>query len=63
MGGVVYMSGMKLFLGGYIHSEGYLKGVDLQPEPVLGPEIAQATASGIWAQNRHELFEKTKKGI
>jgi len=34
---------------------GYLKGVDLQHEPVLGPEIAPATASAIWAQNRQGL--------
>jgi len=26
-----------LFLGGCIHNKGYLKGVALQPEPVLGP--------------------------
>jgi len=26
--------------------------VGLKVEPVLGPEIAGATASGIWAQNR-----------
>ena len=30
-----------LNLGGCIHNEGYLNGVALQPEPVLGPEIAQ----------------------
>ena len=29
-----------------------MKGVALQPEPVLGPEIARATASAIWALNR-----------
>ena len=33
----------------------YLNGVALQPEPVLGPEIARATASAIWAQNRRRL--------
>ena len=26
--------------------------VGLKVEPVLGPEIARATASAIWAQNR-----------
>ena len=26
--------------------------VGLKVEPVLGPEIAQATASAVWAQNR-----------
>ena len=26
----------------------------LKVEPVLGPEIAQATASAIWAQNRQD---------
>ena len=29
-----------LVLGGCIHNDGYLKVVALQPEPVLGPEIA-----------------------
>ena len=28
--------------------------VGLKVEPVLGPEIAQATTSAIWAQNRGE---------
>ena len=32
--------GTKLFRGGCIHNEGYLKGVALQPEPVLGPKQA-----------------------
>jgi len=41
-----------LVLGGCIHNEGYLKGVALQPEPVLGPVIARTTASAIWAQSR-----------
>jgi len=41
-----------LVLGSCIHNEGYLKGVALQPDPVLGPEIARATASAIWAENR-----------
>jgi hypothetical protein len=31
-----------LNLAGCIHNEGYLNGVALQPEPVLGPEIARA---------------------
>ena len=44
-----------LVLGGCIHNKGYLKGVALQPEPVLGPEIARVTASTIWAQNRRGL--------
>jgi len=52
MGAVVYMA---LALGGCIHKEGYLKGVALQPEPVLSHVIAQATASAIWAQNRRGL--------
>ena len=30
--------------------------VGLKVEPVLGPEIAQATASAIWAQNRRVMF-------
>jgi len=34
-----------------MYNEGYLKGVELQPEPVLGPEIASA----IWAQNNFVL--------
>ena len=38
-----------------MHNEGYLKGVELQPKPVLGPEMARATASAIWAQNRRGL--------
>jgi hypothetical protein len=42
MGGLAHMSGKKLFRGGLIHNEGYWKGVALQPEPVLGPEIARA---------------------
>ena len=29
--------------------------VGLKVEPVLGPEIARATASAIWAQNRRGL--------
>ena len=41
--------GTVLNLGGCIHNEGYLNGVALQPEPVLGPGIARATASAIWA--------------
>ena len=36
------------------HNEGYLKGVDLQPEPVSGPEIARTTRSAIWALNRQD---------
>jgi len=51
-GGVVYMAGRVLILGGCIHNEGYLNGIALKPKLVLGPEIAQATASAIWAQNR-----------
>ena len=43
---------MVLVLGGCIHNLGYLNGVALQPEPVLGPVIARATASAIWAQNK-----------
>ena len=39
---------MVLVLGGCIHNEGYLKGVELQPEPVLGPEI-------VWALSRRGL--------
>jgi len=31
-----------LFLGGCIHNKGYLKGVALQPEPVLGPKQVRA---------------------
>ena len=38
MGGVKFICpGTMLCLGGCIHGEGYLKGVALQPEPVLGP--------------------------
>jgi len=44
-----------LVLGGCIHNEGYLKGVALQPQPALGPEIAPATASAIWAPKRREI--------
>ena len=42
----------------------FLRGVDitraigrvgLKVEPVLGPEIARATASAIWAQKKHKL--------
>ena len=29
--------------------------VGLKVEPVLGPEIARATASAIWAQNRQDI--------
>ena len=29
--------------------------VGLKVEPVLGPEIARATASAIWAQNRRDF--------
>ena len=36
-----------LVLGGCIHNLGYLNGVAMQPEPVLGPEIARATANAI----------------
>ena len=32
-----------------------MKGIELEPEPVLGSEIARATASAIWAQNRQGL--------
>ena len=46
---------MKLFQGGCIHNEGYLKGDELQPKAVLGPEITRATASAIWAQKRRGL--------
>jgi len=31
--------------------------VGLKVEPVLGPEIARATASAIWGQNRRDLHE------
>ena len=48
-----------LVLGSCIHNEGYLKGVASQPEPVLGPEIAQETASAIWGQNRRGDFQGT----
>jgi len=48
MGAEVYIwPGTVLVLGGCLHNEGYLKGVALQPEPVLGPVIARATASAI----------------
>ena len=46
---------MVLNLGGCVHNLGEFNGVALQPEPVLGPEIAGATASAIWAQNRRGL--------
>ena len=32
--------------------------VGLKVEPVLGPEIARATASGIWAQNRRAPYNQ-----
>ena len=46
MGGVVYMSRYEVVLK-RIHNEGYLKGVKLQPEPVLGSKITRAPVSGI----------------
>ena len=43
---------MVLNLGGCIHNEGEFNDVALQPEPVLGPEIARATPSVIWAKKQ-----------
>ena len=50
--------GTVLILGGCIHNEGDLNRVALQPEPVLGPEIARATASAIWGKNRRGNLER-----
>jgi len=38
-----------------IESRWLYLGVTLQPGTVLGPEIARATASAIWAQHRQGL--------
>ena len=35
--------------------------VGLKVEPVLGPEMARAIASGIWAQNRQDDDEEKKQ--
>jgi len=34
--------------------------VALKVEPVLGPEIARATASAIWAQNKRVPYKKNR---
>ena len=36
--------------------------VALKVEPVLGPEIARATASAIWAQNRQDFQRNPSNG-
>ena len=36
--------------------------VGLKVEPVLGPEIARATASVIWAQNRRDFQPNPSNG-
>ena len=36
--------------------------VGLKVEPVLGPEIAWATASAIWAQNRQDFYTNPSNG-
>jgi len=36
--------------------------VGLKVEPVLGPEIARATASAIWAQNRRDFQTNPSNG-
>ena len=44
MGGVVYMAGTVLILGGCIHNEGYLNGVALQGNPIQIPQVMDTAA-------------------
>ena len=55
MGAVAYMSLYEVVSRRLYPLRGVFEGVALQPEPVLGPEIARATTSAIWAQNRRGL--------
>ena len=49
---VDYMAqGFMSFMQGFDFTQAIGR-VGLKVEPVLGPEIARATASAIWAQNR-----------